>query len=163
MSVSADEITPKIREIVSDFPEGRESLIPILQRMQRDLGYLPPEGLEALAKLSSISPNEIYGVASFYAQFRFRRPGDHRITLCQGTACHVRGGQRLLQEFESRLGLEPGGTATPDGKFDLERVACLGCCALAPVVMVDDKVHGRLAITGVEPIVAEHAGADDSS
>jgi len=163
MGVAPEEIAPKIREMVSDFPAGRESLIPILQRIQRDLGYLPPEGLDELARLSSISPNEIYGVASFYAQFRFRRPGEHRITLCQGTACHVRGGQRLLQEFESRLGLEPGETSTADGKFDLERVACLGCCALAPVVMVDDKVHGRLAIAAVEPIVAEHAGADDTA
>jgi NADH-quinone oxidoreductase subunit E len=161
MSVSAENIVPLVKKIVSELPSERGSLVPVLQRIQRELGYLPLEAVEALAQRLMISANEIYGVASFYSQFRFRKPGEHKITLCQGTACHVRGSQRLLGEFESRLGLDTGQTTTADGKFDLERVACIGCCALAPVVMVDDQVHGRLSIQGVDSIICAHERGTD--
>ncbi len=120
-----------------------EHLIPILQDIQERDGYLSQEALRALAHASDISENEIYGVASFYAQFRFRPPAEHTIHVCQGTACHVRGGHQLLYDFEERLKIKAG-DMTADRKFGLERVACVGCCALAPVVLVDGQVRAGM-------------------
>jgi len=120
-----------------------EHLIPILQDIQESDGYLSQAALRGLAQASDISDNEIYGVASFYAQFRFRPPAEHTIHVCQGTACHVRGGHQLLYDFEERLKIKAGDMTT-DHKFGLERVACVGCCALAPVVLVDGQVRAGM-------------------
>jgi len=130
-------------------------LIPILQDIQGEFGYLSEEAVEELARLMGISANEIYGVATFYTQFRFRPPGQHRIQSCQGTACHVRGGLQILKEFEKRLGITAGQT-TADGKFDLERVACLGCCALAPVAAVDGEVNAAMNAKKVSSIISRY-------
>jgi NADH-quinone oxidoreductase subunit E len=97
----------------------------------------------------------VYGVASFYSQFRFTPPGRHRFTVCLGTACHVRGGQALLDTLKLRLGIREGET-TPDREFELDRVACLGCCALAPVVKVDDRVHAQVGVLKLRELVEEH-------
>ena len=102
-----------------------------------------------------LSKSEVYGVASFYAQFRFERQGEHVIRVCQGTACHVGGGQRILEEVERELGVQPGDT-TGDFKFTLERVACVGCCALAPVVVVDNTVCSKMTVVKVKKILAEY-------
>jgi len=142
--------------IVARYPENRGSLIPILQDVQEEQGYLSENALETLEDLTGISANEIYGVATFYTQFRFTPPGKHRVQVCQGTACHVRGGHEVLKEFETRLGVHAG-ESTEDGQFDLERVACLGCCALAPVVAVDGKVHAGVTAKTVPQIIAEYA------
>ena len=120
-----------------------ENLIPILQDVQARLGYISEETMRALAIATGISENEIYGVASFYTHFRFQPPAEHTIHVCQGTACHVRGGNQLLYDFEERLGIKAG-KMTLDAKVGLERVACVGCCALAPVVLVDGKVHAGI-------------------
>ncbi len=120
-----------------------DSLIPVLQGVQEKFGYISEESVEGIAKYLNISQTYIYGVATFYTQFRFTRPGDHFVRVCQGTACHVRGGQRIMNEVVKFLGITPGGT-TPDYKFSLERVACFGSCALSPVVVMDDKVYGRM-------------------
>lgn len=146
--------TPReeVNRIVSAHPPGRQSLIPILQDIQGEKGYLPADWLRELPRLTGISENEIYGVATFYTQFRFRPPAEHTIRVCQGTACHVRGGRQVLLEFQRRLGIRPGGS-TKDGKFDLERIACIGCCALAPTVTLDGEVHARVVPPKVRSII----------
>lgn len=144
-----------IKDILKRHPANRGSLIPILQDIQEDLGYLSEEAVEELALLMDISSNEIYGVATFYTQFRFSPPGQHSIQSCQGTACHVRGGQQILKELEQRLGIAAGQTTT-DGRFDLERLACLGCCALAPVVAVDGKVHARMTAKKIPSVLSQY-------
>jgi len=144
-----------IADILAGYPADRGSLIPILQDIQEKFGYLPRNALEELEKQTGISANEIYGVATFYAQFRFVPPGEHTIRVCQGTACHVRGGHQILVQFEQCLGTKAGET-TADGRFNLERVACLGCCALAPVVTVDGKVHAAVAAKKVPAIISQY-------
>lgn len=145
----------KIAAILQRYPTNRGSLIPVLQDIQEDFGYLSEESVEELARLMDISANEIYGVATFYTQFRFNPPGRHSIQSCQGTACHVRGGLQILNELEQRLGVVAGQTTT-DGQFDLQRVACLGCCALAPVVAVDGKVHARVTAKKIPSVLSQY-------
>lgn len=144
-----------VQEIVAAFPSGRGSLIPILQEIQRRLGYISPEALRTLERLTGISATEAYGVATFYTQFRFTRPGRHKIQVCNGTACHVRGGAQVLEEIERRLGISVG-QSTPDGLFSLERVACLGCCALSPVVAINGKVYAGMTPKKVPGILREY-------
>ena len=102
-----------------------------------------------------MSENEIYGVATFYAQFRFHPPGQHHIKVCLGTACHVKGGEQILQMALHRLNIKTGET-TADGKYDIDRVACLGCCALAPVVAFDDKIHSNVSVLKIQEILDEN-------
>lgn len=143
MNQTIREIPSQIRGIIGRHPPGRQSLIPVLQDVQESFGYLVEEAVGELARQSGISENEIYGVATFYTQFRFRPPGEHLVHVCLGTACHVRGGPQVLEAFEQRLGIKAGQTSA-DGKFELARVACVGCCALAPVVVVDGEVQARM-------------------
>ncbi|MCK4375985.1 MAG: NADH-quinone oxidoreductase subunit NuoE [Candidatus Brocadiae bacterium] len=121
----------------------RSSLIPILQDIQDALGYIPAQAMTQTASYLGIPDSAVYGVVTFYAQFYLTRQGKHRIKVCQGTACHVRGGRRIMRAVEKRLGIGPGET-TEDYQFSLERVACFGSCALAPVMVVDGKVHARM-------------------
>ena len=121
----------------------RGDLIPVLQDVQAAFGYIPPEVMTEIAKFLRIPESTVYGVATFYAQFYLTRQGKHRIKVCQGTACHVRGGRRVMEVVRRRLGIKPGET-TEDYQFSLERVACFGSCALAPVMVVDGKVYGRM-------------------
>ena len=152
------EKTAVVQEIVAKHPANRGSIIPVLQEIQHHYGYLSPEALDEMETLMGISANEIYGVATFYTQFRFSPPGKHTIQVCQGTACHVRGGLAVLEEFERRLGVSAGQT-TEDRQFSLLRVACLGCCALAPVVSVDGKVYAEVTPKKVPAIIKEYADA----
>jgi NADH-quinone oxidoreductase subunit E len=145
----------RVKDILKKHPAGRGSLIPVLQDIQEDSGYLSEEAVEELALLMDISANEIYGVATFYTQFRFNPPGRHTIQSCQGTACHVRGGQQILKELEQRLGITAGQT-TSDGQFDLQRVACIGCCALAPVVTVDGKVFAQVTAKKIPSVLSKY-------
>jgi NADH-quinone oxidoreductase subunit E len=131
------------RDFWGDIRARPENLIAILQEIQERHGYLSEDALRALSAVTGVSENEIYGVATFYAQFRFQPPAEHTIHVCQGTACHVRGGHQLLHDFEERLNIKAGET-TPDRKFGIERVACVGCCALAPVVLVDGHVRAGM-------------------
>jgi NADH-quinone oxidoreductase subunit E len=132
-----------LQEIFSRHHGTRDALIPILQDIQGHFGYLPPEAMDAAAKYCRISPVEVYGVATFYAQFKFSPVGRNTIMVCQGTACHVMGGARVLEEVAARLGIEPGQT-TEEGRFTLETVACIGACALAPAMFVNKDTHGRV-------------------
>jgi NADH-quinone oxidoreductase subunit E len=125
-----------LNELRREFKGERGDLIPVLQRVQDICGYLRPDSIRSVSRWLKVSENEIFGVATFYAQFRFHPPGRHQLRVCLGTACHVRGGEQILLTAQQRLGVNTGET-TPDGEYDLDRVACLGCCALAPVVSVD--------------------------
>lgn len=131
-------------------------LIPLLQQVQERAGYVSAESVKEIAQALRVSENEVYGVASFYAQFRFNPPGRHSIKICLGTACHVRGGQKLLESLEREIHIKPGET-TVDGLFDLQRVACLGCCALAPVMQIDDQIYGRVTNTRLKRILESYA------
>lgn len=134
----------QLNEVFSRHEDKRSELIPILQEVQEVLGYLPREAMEAAAKFLGIPRSTVYGVVTFYAQFYLTRQGKHKIRVCQGTACHVRGSGEVLDAVKNKLGIESGGT-TSDYKFSLERVACFGSCALAPVMVVDDKVYGNVS------------------
>jgi NADH-quinone oxidoreductase subunit E len=144
-----------ISELKREFRGERGDLIPALQRAQALAGYLRPNIIRAISRWLRISENEIFGVATFYAQFRFHPPGRHHVKVCLGTACHVKGGEQILITARQRLGVDIGGT-TADGEYDLDRVACLGCCALAPVVAFDDKVHSQMSVLKVQRILDEH-------
>jgi len=153
LSVNNDDgATQELHEKIGAYPRCRDSLIPILQMVQQTCSYLPPRTLEAVAEHLEVSLAEIYGVATFYNQFRFHPPGRHQIKVCLGTACHVVGGDIILENFERKLGIKDGET-TPDLEFGLERVACVGCCALAPVAVVDETTYGHMAPSKVEGIL----------
>ena len=144
----------KLQEIFSQHNRTRDSLIPILQDVQGELGYLPPEAMDAAAKHCRVSPVELYGVATFYAQFKFTPVGKHRIMICQGTACHVMGGGRVLEEVQNQLNVQTGET-TEDMMFTLETVACIGACALAPAMVVNKDTHGKVKPEQVAEIIDE--------
>lgn len=147
-----EEMIHEINSRLEAFPKRRDSLIPILQMIQEHCSYLPPQAMESIAAHLQVSVSEIYGVATFYNQFRFHPPGRHQIKVCLGTACHVVGGDIILENFERKLGIKDGET-TADLEFSLERVACVGCCALAPVAVVDETTHGHMAPSKVEGIL----------
>ena len=147
----------RLSPILAPYRGQRGALIPVLQKVQEELGYLPEEAVSEIAFFLGQSENEVYGVATFYAQFRFERQGEHVIRSCQGTACYVRGGRRILETVERELGIKPGGT-TEDYKFSLETVACFGSCALAPVMVVDKTVYGRMTTAKTRQILAEYRG-----
>jgi NADH-quinone oxidoreductase subunit E len=138
--------------MLSVFEKKWGNLIPILQKIQEQYYYLAPSALCMVAEYLGLSPCDVYGVATFYNQFRFHPPGKHQIKVCLGTACHVRGGDIILENFERKLEIKAGET-TPDREFSIDRVACVGCCALAPVALVDDAVHGHVAPSKVEGLI----------
>ncbi|MBS3918400.1 MAG: NADH-quinone oxidoreductase subunit NuoE [Deltaproteobacteria bacterium] len=126
-----------------EFKGMANELIPMLQRVQRMLGFLPEQALLEIARLTGLSTARVYGTATFYAQFRFQPAGKYIIRVCRGTACHVKGSDRLLDTIEEYLQVAPG-QMTPDGLFTIETVACFGSCALAPVMVINDSVYGSL-------------------
>jgi len=141
-----DQIEQVLSELGADGAEkGRRTafVLPALQRLQRQFGYVPAEAIPRLADRLGVPPSHIYGVATFYSQFRLTPPGRHNLTVCCGTACHVRGSAKLLDELRRKLGIGPGET-TSDLAFSLDSIACFGSCALAPVVVIDHKVRGRM-------------------
>jgi NADH-quinone oxidoreductase subunit E len=150
---SADE--EALKDIASElrrFDKKRRSVIPILQMIQARHTYLAPEAIRMVAEHLGVAACEVYGVATFYNQFRFQPPGKHQIKVCLGTACHVKGGDIILENFERKLGISEGET-TPDREFSVDRVACVGCCALAPVAIVDETVYGKVAPSKVEGLI----------
>ncbi|MGD8257875.1 MAG: NADH-quinone oxidoreductase subunit NuoE [Desulfobacterales bacterium] len=141
-----------IKTELADLGNERSKLIPILQFIQEKLAYLPAEAIHIVADHLNISPSEVYGVATFYNQFRFNPPGRNPVRVCLGTACHVKGGDIILENFERKLEIKEGET-TDDREFSIERVACVGCCALAPVTLVGETVHGHMQPSKVEGLV----------
>ena len=154
-SPSGEVKVGELQRLLAAFKGERGDLIPMLQKTQASLGYLPEEALALLARQLRISENEVFGVASFYSQFRFTAPGRHSIKVCLGTACHVRGGQILCDATSRELHIGPGQT-TNDRRFDLQRVACLGCCALAPVIQVDDDFHSRMTVIRLKSVLEKY-------
>lgn len=142
-----------IQEIVTKAKEENLGLIPVLQRTQEAIGYLPKEALRELADLLHVPYSKVFGVATFYAQFHLTPRGRHIIQQCDGTACHVKGGPRIRRVIEETLGVSPGET-TPDLKATYEIVYCLGSCGLAPAAMVDGRVVGKLTQDKMKRILA---------
>ena len=145
-------ILNEIEDRLADYSRERSSLIPILQMIQGQYQYLPEASLERVGRHLDIPAAEVYGVATFYNQFRFNPPGKHPVKVCLGTACHVRGGDIILENFERKLEIKEGQT-TADREFSIEKVACVGCCALAPVALVGETVHGGMAPSKVEGLI----------
>ena len=150
----------QLSAVLSSYKGTKDELIPILQQVQEEFGYLPEEEMLDIARFTGVSESKVYGVASFYAQFRFTPVGENIIMVCRGTACHVRGAQQVLDELSRQLGIGEGET-TSDMKYTLETVACIGCCALAPCVMVNKDVYGRLTRQKVGEIHQGHGGAEN--
>jgi NADH-quinone oxidoreductase subunit E len=141
-----------VRRELKTMAPRRRHLIPVLQKVQSILSYLPPQAVELVAQSLNISPTEVYGVATFYNQFRFNPPGRHPVRVCLGTACHIKGSEIILEHFERKLDIREGET-TPDGEFSIDRVACVGCCALAPVALVGETLHGKMMTSKVEGLI----------
>ena len=133
----------RLSEILSSYHGDESELIPILQRVQHVFGYVPEPAIKQIAKFLHLPEITVYGVATFYAQFKLVPTGRNIIRVCRGTACHVRGGARILREVEKQLGIKPG-ESTPDLEYALETVACIGACALAPTMVVNNDTHGQM-------------------
>ncbi len=152
MAFSVEEIQNKTRQIVDPWRNKSGGLIPILQQVQSEIGYLPLTALETISRELKIPPSEIYGVATFYAQFHLKPRGRHIIRVCRGTACHVRGSLKILNSVKEITGASENET-TEDLRFTVEPVACLGACGLAPVMVVDTQTFGRLTPDMVKGIL----------
>ena len=144
----------KLEEIFSRYHGKREELIPILQEAQGEFRYLPVDVMLEIARFLRIPDSTVFGVSTFYAQFKFTPVGKHVVKVCRGTACHVRGATRILEEVEKQLGVKAGGT-TEDWEYSMETIACFGSCALAPVMVHDEDVYGRLTPAKVREILGK--------
>jgi len=142
-------------EIIEKFRDKKGALIPLLQAIEASYGYVPKEAIGLVSKELSIFPVEIYGILTFYTQFHLTRRGRHTIRVCQGTACHVMGGKDILDYLSENLEIKEGET-TKDGNFSLERVACLGCCGMAPVLAIDADFHGGLKIEELNELMTKY-------
>jgi len=149
------EIRERTRRIVARSKSAQCNLIPILQQIQSELGYLPLEAMLEVARFLNIPEVDVYSVATFYNQFRLTPPGKHSIRVCMGTACHIKGGHIALAAWQRRLNIGPGET-TADREFDLDTVACVGCCAMAPVTVVGHKVEAKADPTRVDGILLSY-------
>ena len=132
-----------LEQVFEEFQAQKGALIPVLQRAQEIFGYLPREVLETISQRMGVALSQVYGVATFYAQFRLKPVGKHKVTACCGTACHVRGAERIISGIERELRLDENEDTTRDGEITFEKVACLGFCSFAPIVLVDGSVHGK--------------------
>lgn len=151
----AVEKRPEIRtlpEAIKKEYAGRpDALISLLQRVQQELGFLPEWALLEIARLTGVSSAKVFGTATFYSQLRLHPVGKHMIRVCRGTACHVRGGARILRETEKQLGIKPGQNSA-DLKFALDTVACIGACALAPTMVIGNNTYGQMTTKKVSEI-----------
>lgn len=153
--------TTKVQSIVDKHNGLKKNLIAILLDVQDSFNYLPPEALRHVAKALGLPLIDVVGVATFYRAFSLKPRGKHTCLVCLGTACHVRGGPKIIEEFERRLEI-PAGETTKDGQFTLETVACLGCCAIGPVVVVDGEYHGHASIRKIGTILDKARKAEAS-
>ena len=157
------ELRKQIRDIIAPLRGRQIVLIPALQAVQEKLGFVPREAMEEIGELAGVSTNTVYGVATFYAQFRTTPVGKKRVAVCRGTACHVRGSGRILEAVERALSLKVGET-TSDREYSLETVACIGACALAPTMRINEDTQGKLTTKAVEelfPRKAKQEGAPE--
>jgi NADH-quinone oxidoreductase subunit E len=154
MTCACSEKETMTRILAGHTAGKKDELIPILQEVQAELGYLPADAMRQVASFLEVFPGVVFGVATFYAQFRLVPSGKNKVTVCRGTACHVRGGSRVLKEVEQRLGIKQGET-TKDMEYTLETVACIGACALAPNMTINEEVHGQLTTKKVGEIFSD--------
>ncbi len=145
----------KLKEIIASLKDVPGSLMPVMQQAQDIYGYLPIEVQTMIAEGLGIPLEKVYGVATFYAQFTLQPKGKYNISVCLGTACYVKGSGDIYEELKKRLGIEEGG-CTPDGKFSLNSCRCVGACGLAPVMMINDEVYGRLTPDAIPGILAKY-------
>ncbi len=151
----AEKTINQIKEVCAQFGNQEGELINVLHQVQSKLGYLPAEVQEVIAKELKMPVAKVYGVVTFYSFFTMLPQGQHPISICMGTACYVRGAEQVLAEFKRQLNIEVGQTS-PDGKFSLSSLRCVGACGLAPVVTVGEKVYGRVSPQQVNKIIAEY-------
>jgi len=156
-TLSEVEVKQDLNDILSRYEGRQDELIPILQEIQAKLSYLPDAAMSQVARFLRLPESAVFGVSTFYAQFKFSPTGRKKVRLCRGTACHVRGASRILEEVEKQLGIKPGET-TEDLEYSLETIACFGSCALAPVMVVDDAVYGRMTPRKVASILGKDKG-----
>jgi NADH-quinone oxidoreductase subunit E len=164
MSVAetAAPMAPALKVLAEMSPVREKDIIPLLQRLQDQYGYLPREVILEVAARAGLPASRIYGVATFYAQFRLHPSGRHTVRCCRGTACHVKGGKKVAEAARSVLGVEEGET-TPDFEYTLDTVACIGCCALAPNVVVNKNVHGHMNPKKLASIFGHYGEKKDGS
>ena len=149
------EKTAELKEYIAEHKHADGPLMPILQKAQTLFGYLPYEVMELISDEMDVPVSEIFGIATFYAQFSLRPTGDNVISVCTGTACYVKGAASVLDAVKKELNIETGET-TEDGKFTIRDTRCLGCCGLAPVMMINDDVYGRMTPDAVKGILAKY-------
>ena len=147
----------QLEQIIAEHKGIPGALVQVLKKAQEVYGYLPLEVQMAVADGLGVSLEEVYGVVTFYALFSIEPKGQHRISVCLGTDCYVKGSGAIYQKLCERLGVKESGGCTPDGKFSLEACRCIGACGLAPVLTVDDEVYGRLTVDDVDKILAKYA------
>lgn len=150
---SPREITDQLKRILGRHRRDRAELIRILREVEEHFGYLPREAMLEVANFLEMSAATVYGVATFYNRFRFTPLGRHPIKACLGTACHMQGGPLVLEALERELDIKVG-DITPEGEFSLDRVACVGCCVLAPVVVIGEDIHAKMTSFKVEEVLA---------
>ena len=150
----------RMQAVLSDSEDGQGELIPLLQKVQGEFGYVPEEAIFGISDVLGVPASEVFGVLTFYAQFRLTPQGRNLVRVCRGTACHVRGSRRILQAMERCLGIRSGET-TADLEYTLETVACIGACALAPVMVINDSVHRQMSATKVEKLFLMYGGGKD--
>jgi NADH-quinone oxidoreductase subunit E len=154
--VTETDVRKQTRDIIAPLKGRQILLIPAMQAVQKKLGYLPLEAMEEIGEMASVSPNTVYGVATFYAQFRTKPVGRRRVAVCRGNACNVRGSERILEAIERALNLKVDET-TPDREYSLETVACMGACALAPAMKINEETLGKLTTKTVEDLFPKKA------
>lgn len=150
-----DENSLKLKQIIEKYKDTRGALIPVLHEAQEVYGYLPVDVLKTISEGLNVSLAEIYGVVTFYTQFSLNEKGRFKINVCLGTACYVKGSGAILDKFKELLGIDVG-QCTEDGKFSLDACRCIGACGLAPVIMINEDVHGRLVPDDVEQVLAKY-------
>lgn len=150
----------QVEQLLSQYENDKKFLMPILQKLQEIYGYLSFDILNLISEKLDISLEEIYGVASFYSQFKFEQKAKYKINVCLGTVCYVKGSSEILDEVKSILGIDMGET-TSDGLFSIENTRCLGCCSLAPVMMINGKVYSEVKKEEVKSIIDSYRGAEN--
>lgn len=145
----------QLKKVIEKYKDMPGALLPVLQEAQDIYSYLPIEVQRMVADGLSISLSEVYGVATFYSQFSLTPKGEHRISVCLGTACYVKGADKILQAIEEKLGIKSG-ECTPDGLFSIDSCRCVGACGLAPVMMIDDEVYGKMTVDQIDPILDKY-------
>jgi NADH-quinone oxidoreductase subunit E len=152
----------RLQSILADYGEGDEAaLIPILQRVQEELGYVSEDAIFGISDTINVPPAEVFGVLTFYAQFRLEPAGKHNCKVCRGTACHVRGAPTILTGVRDELGLREDIDTTADNLFTLEQIACFGACSLAPVVVLDGQTYGRMTPSRARKLIKQVKEAED--